>query len=193
MDIVGQKDGGSWVNTIKRDERIKLIVADAAKTGLNDECVDIVNLGLVIHELPIEATCDICQEALRILKPGGQLFISEMDYDSPAFAAQRENALLFSLIRSTEPYLDVYADGVSTIRDFLVKKFYSVKITAATGRHYALVATKASTKNTMSDDASSHDNHEQNEQVFEDSRFDTTGNYVVDDTHLKTWESKSNQ
>ncbi len=176
----GQKDGGDWVTTITPDERIDLLVRDIANTNMADEYVDIVNLGLVIHELPIEDTNEICQEAVRILKPGGQLWISEMDYDSPAFAEQRSNALLFSLIRSTEPYLDVYADGVDEVRENLVKLFDTVKITAATGRHYALVATKGDGGDMSSASTS-----------LEDSRFDANGNYVVDDTHLKTWESKS--
>ena len=115
-----------------------------------------------------------------MLKPDGQLWISEMDYDSPAFAEQRENALLFSLIRSTEPYLDVYADGVDEVRVFLVNNFSTVKITAATGRHYALVAIKA--KTSIKYDGA---------RTLQDSRFDSQGNYVVDDTHLKTWESSS--
>ncbi len=165
------------MTTIRNDDRIELRVGDAACTNLDDESVDVINLSLVIHELPLDVTIQVCQEAWRVLKPGGQLFISEMDFDSPAYAAQRENALLFSLLRSTEPYLDEYADHADEIRDFLVENFDKVKITAATGRHYAMVATKGVAGSVVSG-------------VIDDSRFDEDGNYRVDDTHLKVWESK---
>jgi hypothetical protein len=91
--------------------------------------------------------------------------------------------MLFSLLRSTEPYLDDYADGVGDVREFLVQQFQSVKITAATGRHYALVATKDG--NTSTDGAGKTPMG-----VFEDTRFDENGSYTVNDTHLKVWESK---
>jgi ubiquinone/menaquinone biosynthesis C-methylase UbiE len=172
----GQKDGGTWVTTIESDDRLELRVGDAESTGLEDCSVDVVNLSLVIHELPISSTIQVCKETLRILKPGGQLWISEMDFDSPAYAAQRENAMLFSLLRSTEPYLDEYADGCEDIRQYLVEHYASVKITAATGRHYALVATKGMRNGNV---------------ALVDYRFDENGNYRVKDTHLKVWESKS--
>ena len=64
----------------------------------------VVSLSLVIHELPPEVTRAVCAEAYRLLKPGsGQLWITEMDFQTPAFAKLRANPLLFSFIRSTEP------------------------------------------------------------------------------------------
>jgi len=167
-----------WVSTITPDDRIELRIGDATNTNLDDESVDVVNLSLVIHEFPVEITLEVCKEALRVLKPGGQIFVSEMDFDSPAYAAQRENALLFSLLRSTEPYLDDYAEGCEEIRNFLVANFDTVKITAATGRHYAMVATKK--VDPFSDVTG----------VLQDSRFNDEGDYIVNDTHLKVWESK---
>jgi ubiquinone/menaquinone biosynthesis C-methylase UbiE len=178
LDLAPKKESEEWVTTIIPDERVELRVGDATNTNLDDESVDVLNLSLVIHELPVAITLEVCREALRVLKPGGQLFVSEMDFDSPAYAAQRENALLFSLLRATEPYLDDYADGCEEIREFLVANFDTVKITAATGRHYAMVATKS-----VDPDSSVSGK-------IQDSRFDSNGNYSVDDTHLKVWESK---
>mmetsp|Transcript_29371 Transcript_29371/g.43121 ORF Transcript_29371/g.43121 Transcript_29371/m.43121 type:complete len:390 (-) Transcript_29371:106-1275(-) len=170
-------ENGDWVTTIRQDDRIDLRVGDATNTGLPDNSVSVVNVGLVVHELPIEAACSLCDEALRVLKPGGQLWLYEMDFDSPGFSKQRSNPLLFSLIRSTEPWLDIYADGCDALREHICSKFETIRITAATGRHYALVATKGPLNSNAV-------------RTVEDMRFKPDGTYSKDDTHLKTWESK---
>lgn len=172
-------DGGKWISTVHADDRIEYRVAAAESTGLPDGSVDVVNLQFVAHELPATVTLEILREAHRILKPdGGQLWFCEMDFDAPAYAAQRANPLLFSLIRATEPYLDDYADHAQDFRDELERLFVNTKIGAATGRHFAMVATKGST-------AAGEDH------LLEDLRWDAEGNYVVEDTHLKVWENKS--
>ena len=185
----GVDEGGPWVTTIRPDDRIHLTIGDAASTGLPDSSAGVVNIGLVVHELPIAASIALCEEALRILKPGGQLWLTEMDFDSPAFAAQRSNPLLFSLIRSTEPFLDEYADGCADLRAYISKAYQDVKICAATGRHYALIATKpvGGGKDDVPADASQKDN-----SIIDDRRFNADGSYAVADTHLKTWETKKN-
>jgi len=166
-----------WITDINSDDRIQLRQGDMANTYLPSNSVAVVNLSLVIHELPISATKQVIQEAYRILRPGGQLWISEMDFESPAYAAQRENALLFSLLRATEPYLDEYADGMPELREYIAELFDVVKISAATGRHFALLAEKGN-----------YGGH----AVLEDYRFREDGSYAIEDTHLKPWESKQN-
>jgi ubiquinone/menaquinone biosynthesis C-methylase UbiE len=169
-------NGGAWVNSITPDERISYQVAAAEATGLPDASVDIVNLQFVAHELPAAVTLAIIHEAHRILKPNGQFWFCEMDFETPAYAAQRANPLLFSLIRATEPYLDDYADHSQDYRDLLLRLFTTTKIGAATGRHFAIVATKGETA--------------AGEHTLEDLRFDENGVYTVEDTHLKVWENK---
>jgi hypothetical protein len=71
---------------------------------------------------------------------------------------------------------------MSEFRTFMTDIFDVVKITAATGRHYALVAEK-SKDGVFDTDGRRH-------TVVEDYRFREDGNYAVDDTHLKPWESK---
>jgi len=163
-----------WINARGGfgDARVELRRGLAEATGLPDASVDLVNLGLVIHELPPSATRQVAAEALRILKPTGQLWITEMDFETPAFAKLRANPVLFSLIRSTEPYLDVYADYQPQLAHELNRiGFRSVKLAAATGRHFALVACKGG------------------QGGVDDRRAET----AKADTHLKTWESKEAQ
>ena len=93
----GYAEGGPWVTSITSDPRIELMTRDMAHTGLEDELLDVVNLSLVIHELPISATVSVVDEAYRILKPGRQLWICEMDFDSPAYAAPTPISLMARL------------------------------------------------------------------------------------------------
>jgi ubiquinone/menaquinone biosynthesis C-methylase UbiE len=167
-----------WVCDIQPEPRIRYQWGNAADmTALFADCsVDVVNVQFVAHELPVAETLKILKEAHRVLKPGGQLWLCEMDFQAPAYAAQRANPVLFSLIRSTEPYLDEYADGQADIWQCLRDTFAATTIAAATGRHFACVAVKGDNNSTF--------------QCWNDWRFDEQGNYRVDDTHLQVWENK---
>ena len=176
-EAAGDAGGGwQWINDWRgyTDARVELRLADIGATGLPSGSVDVVSLSMVIHELPPAATRQVATEALRLLRPGGQLWITEMDFQTPAFMKLRANPLLFSLLRSTEPYLDVYADYMPTLPAELSELgFSTVRLAAATGRHFALVATKPEEGDTAP-------------RVVEDRRSET----AKADTHLKTWEAK---
>ena len=179
-------DGGSWVNTIHSDDRITLQVGDITHLPhIPSSSVHIVNLMFVLHEMPLDQIQNTLKEAYRLLLPGGQLWISEMDFQSPAYAKQRSNPMLFSLLRATEPFLDEYADGMPEIWRCLEELFVSVRIEAATGRHYSLVATKG-----MQEEEEGEGGRRKCQ--MEDGRFQKDGSYVKDDTHLMLWESKDN-
>ena len=64
---------------LEPDGRISLLHADAAATGLAACSVDVVQLSLVMHELPPAAAGDIFAEAHRILRPGGIFITREHD------------------------------------------------------------------------------------------------------------------
>jgi ubiquinone/menaquinone biosynthesis C-methylase UbiE len=190
-DAICSGSAVGWIAKVDPDPRIQLQQGDIANTNLPSNFASVVNIGLVMHELPLDAAKEVVLEAYRILQPGGQLWISEMDFESPAYKAQRENAMLFSLLRATEPYLDEYADGMPALREFIVDVFSGsnndveankgyVRIAAATGRHYALIAQKEGNSSTSS----------QGNKQLEDVRFLEDGRYALEDTHLKPWESK---
>lgn len=80
--------------------------AKAEETGLPDRCFDLVTLQFVIHELPRSATQAIFQEALRVLRPGGYLAIVDNNPKSPII--QNLPPVLFTLMKSTEPWADDY-------------------------------------------------------------------------------------
>lgn len=159
-----------------------------------DNSVDVVNIQFVAHELPVTETIRMLQEAFRILKPnGGQLWFCEMDFQSPAYMAQRSNPLLFSLIRATEPYLDEYADGQEQIWMTLRALFATVTVAPATGRHFSCVAVKGDISNSSTGIKKDINANGVAVDAWNDLRFDEVGSYRVSDTHLQLWESKQQQ
>lgn len=80
--------------------------AKAEDTGLPDSTFDLVTLQFVIHELPRVATKAIFQEALRLLRPGGYLALVDNNPQSPVI--QNLPPVLFSLMKSTEPWSDEF-------------------------------------------------------------------------------------
>ncbi|ERT05233.1 methyltransferase domain protein [Lyngbya aestuarii BL J] len=80
--------------------------ANAEKTDFPDDFFDVVTLQFLIHELPRQATRNIFQEALRILRPGGCLALVDNNPKSPVI--QNLPPVLFTLMKSTEPWSDDY-------------------------------------------------------------------------------------
>lgn len=78
----------------------------AEATGFEDECFDLVTLQFVLHELPHAATIAIFQEIYRILRPQGYLAITDNNPGSPVI--QNLPPVLFTLMKSTEPWSDEY-------------------------------------------------------------------------------------
>ena len=96
---------------------------------------------------------------------------STQDSETEGFSKLRASPA-FVFVRSTEPYLGVYAEfGARGVAEACADAgFGRVEAVAATGRHFSLVAAKDG------DRAS-----------FVDRREATK----LPDTHLKTWESKA--
>lgn len=170
--------GATWVSSVRRDARVRLACADLCATRLPGGSFDVASLSLVLHELPPSAARAAFCEAARLLRPGGQLLISEMDFETDGYRTLRANPLLYALVRSTEPYLDAYAEyqTAGMADDLFRAGFGAVRLAAATGRHFALIATRAG------DEAGPP-----GRRVLDDRRRET----AKADTHLRTWQSKS--
>jgi len=174
-----------WVSTIQPDPRAQLRLADAAQTRLPGGSAAVVALTLVAHELPPFAFRQLAAEAYRLLRPGGQLWISEMDFQTAGYKKLRGNVALYSLIRATEPYLDEYAAyqiSGDLAADLVRAGFAPVKLTAATGRHFAAVATKPESG------ANSPSAGDVASMVAAGLIIDRRKETAKEDTHLLTWE-----
>lgn len=89
-----QKNPNRWIH------------ARAEETGLPDASFDLVSLFLICHELPQHATHQIFREARRILRPQGHLAIMDMNPQSEVY--KKMPPYVFTLLKSTEPYMDEY-------------------------------------------------------------------------------------
>lgn len=75
-------------------------------TGLPDSSFDLITLQFILHELPRQATRAVFQEAWRLLRPGGCLALIDNNPQSPVL--QKLPPVLFTLMKSTEPWTDDY-------------------------------------------------------------------------------------
>ncbi|HLO85907.1 MAG TPA: class I SAM-dependent methyltransferase [Nostocaceae cyanobacterium] len=121
----------------KRQANIKWVHAAAKSTGLPNNSFDLVSMFLLFHELPQSATHQILTEARRLLRPGGHLAI--MDMNPQAEVYQRMPTYIFTLLKSTEPYLDEYFS--LDLEQALIKAgFQPPTITRNTPRHRTVIA-----------------------------------------------------
>jgi ubiquinone/menaquinone biosynthesis C-methylase UbiE len=115
------------------------IHGQAEMTGFEPESFDLVTLQFVLHELPRSATQSIFQEIYRILRPGGTCAI--VDNNPQSQVIQNLPPVLFTLMKSTEPWTDDYytfnVEEALTTVDFI-----HITTVESDPRHRTIVAHK---------------------------------------------------
>jgi ubiquinone/menaquinone biosynthesis C-methylase UbiE len=111
----------------------------AENTGYADNSFDLVTLQFILHELPQQATQEICQEIFRILRPGGCLAI--VDNNPRSTVIQNLPPTLFILMKSTEPWSDEYY--TFDVENCLESIGFQHRVTAPSDpRHRTIIAMK---------------------------------------------------
>ncbi|CAK8577102.1 unnamed protein product [Lathyrus sativus] len=121
-----------------RKNPIKWIHANGEDTGLPSKSFDLVSIAYVFHECPTRAIVNVVKEAFRLLRPGGTLAMTD---NSPKSKALQElSPVLFTLMKSTEPFLDEYylTDMDETLRE---AGFVNITSILTDPRHVTLTAT----------------------------------------------------
>lgn len=90
----------------ERYQSMQWVHAAAEDTQLPSGSFDLVSACLMFHELPQSAAIAILQEARRLLRPGGHVAIMDMNPQSEFL--KTIPPFVFTLLKSTEPYLDQY-------------------------------------------------------------------------------------
>lgn len=83
---------------------LELKHGNAEQTGFPDASFDLVTASLLFHETPPLVSCNILQEAFRLLKPGGEVVILDGNQ-----ATLRQSEWLTQIFE--EPYIRDYAAG----------------------------------------------------------------------------------
>lgn len=116
---------------------LQWVHAPAEATGLPEATFDLVSICLVCHELPQSASRQIFSEARRLLHRDGHLAIMDMNPQSEFLRLMPP--YIFTLLKSTEPYLDEYF--TLDIEEALVDAgFQPPTITPNSPRHRTIIA-----------------------------------------------------
>lgn len=86
--------------------RIRYMHALMEDTGLPSASQDLVSSQFVVHECTPPAITAMVEEAVRMLRPGGVLLVSDNDPQSKVI--QSLPPAIATLMKSTEPHSDVY-------------------------------------------------------------------------------------
>ncbi|XP_023752264.1 uncharacterized protein LOC111900612 [Lactuca sativa] len=122
----------------QKSNSFEWIHANGENTSLDSQSFDIVSISYVLHECPARATVNLAKEAFRLLRPGGTFVVTDNSPKSKKL--QQLSPVLFTLMKSTEPFLDEYylLDLEKTVKD---AGFVNVQTILTDPRHRTLTAT----------------------------------------------------
>jgi ubiquinone/menaquinone biosynthesis C-methylase UbiE len=120
-------------------DQITWMHANAEATGLLDNSFDLITLQFLIHELPRKATATIVQECYRLLRSGGTLAI--VDNNPQSKVIQNLPPVLFTLMKSTEPWTDDYYT-FDVVAGIAPAGFDRIQTLETDPRHRTILATK---------------------------------------------------
>ncbi|MGB8699438.1 MAG: class I SAM-dependent methyltransferase [Thermosynechococcaceae cyanobacterium] len=116
---------------------IQWVHAAAEQTPFADGSFDLVSTFLMCHELPQSATRSMLREARRLLRSGGHLTLMDMNPRAEVFA--KLPPYVFTLLKSTEPYLDEYFT-LDLEAAFISEGFEAPLVFRNSPRHRTLIA-----------------------------------------------------
>ncbi|KAM7275996.1 hypothetical protein ACFE04_017862 [Oxalis oulophora] len=121
-----------------RNNPIRWIHANGEDTGLTSKSFDLVSIAAVLHECPERAIIGIAKESFRLLRPGGTIVL--MDQSPKSKILQNMSPVMFTLFKTTEPYIDEYylTDLEARLKEV---GFVNVESKLTTPRHRTVTAT----------------------------------------------------
>ncbi|KAM7271332.1 hypothetical protein ACFE04_030546 [Oxalis oulophora] len=121
-----------------RENPIRWVHANGEDTGLPSKSFDVISIATVLHELPERAIVGVVKESFRLLRPGGTIAL--MDQAPKSKILQNLSPVLFTLLKSTEPFLDEYylTDLDERLRE---AGFVDIQTKLTDPRHMTMTAT----------------------------------------------------
>ncbi|KAJ0112529.1 hypothetical protein Patl1_02420 [Pistacia atlantica] len=129
-----------------RKNPISWIHANGEDTGLPSKSYDLISFSYVLHECPERAIIGLLREAFRLLRHGGTIALNDIAPKSKTL--QELSPVLFTLMKSTEPFLDEYS---LTDLEGRMKEvgFVNIKSVLTDPRHRTVTASVPHTNKSM--------------------------------------------
>lgn len=120
-------------------KKIRWLHRNVESSGIKSNTYDLTAVSFMFHELPKEPSDAILKELFRVTKPGGVVAITDNNPSSPVI--QNLPPVLFTLMKSTEPWSDEYY--VYNIEEAMRSTgFKNIETVASDPRHRTILATK---------------------------------------------------
>lgn len=122
-----------------KGETMKWVHGKAEEMSFPDQSFDLVSMQFLLHELPQQATQAIFREVFRVLRSGACFAI--VDNNPQSSVIQNLPPVLFTLMKSTEPWSDEYYtfDVEAALAE---AGFQGISTTPSDPRHRTIIAVK---------------------------------------------------